>query len=116
MFSLVIPKLISYNVTKIRIYAEGMKKMNAGIVKEAEIASSRLSYRIFENDDKFGIASYGIQVSTQLFGGHEIEEVPDITSDIVQANDLFSLLVDNAVLPSTLKEIVYEYISLKYII
>jgi hypothetical protein len=90
--------------------------MNTNIIKEADIASSRLSYRIFASNDKYGITTYGIQVSTQLFGCEETEVIPDITSDIVQAYDLFYLLVDNAVLPSTLKEIVYEYVSLKYII
>ncbi|MCL2055385.1 MAG: DUF6514 family protein [Oscillospiraceae bacterium] len=82
------------------------------LLKELSTAQGRLTYGLTES--KLGnVPTFGITVSTTLFGGEETALVEHITADYDFAEKFFYLLADNTVLPSTLKEIAEEYISAK---
>ena len=79
-------------------------------MKELSIAQGRITYYLTETNID-GEQTYGIKVATTLFGGLETEHIKNITSNYDYTEELFYLLADNTVLPSTLREVVEEYIS-----
>ncbi len=83
------------------------------IVTKAETAKGKVVYTLFrepsansENKD-----TYGIAVRSELFGEPEEASVKDITTQREPAEKLLFTLADNLVLPSTLGEVVEEYVS-----
>lgn len=83
-------------------------------VTEMTIAGGRLIYRLTEENNDMSVKSYGISISTTLFGAEETEAVKDISTEKSFVETLMSVLADNIVLPSTLKEIVGDYVAAKY--
>lgn len=79
------------------------------IVKTATLAGGRLVYQTFKNMQS-GITVYGIKISSTLFSAPEEHIVSDVTVNPDTINILFDLCVENAVLPSTLQDIVEDFI------
>ncbi len=84
-------------------------------VNTVETAKGKLTYTVF-SEETDGSEHYGIAVSSGIFGETETAAVHDITTDIGFAEELVFLLADNLVLPSTLSEVVQEYIAEKFTI
>lgn len=79
-------------------------------VKRIETAKGKLIYVIFSTTVN-GKIEYGIQVTSKIFESTEIASVSRITSDLEFAEKLLALLADNLVLPSTLSEVVEDYVA-----
>ena len=79
-------------------------------INTIETANGKLLYTLFSEEAE-GTERYGITAMSKIFGDEESATVKDITSDIVSAERLACLLADNIVLPSTLSEVVEEYIA-----
>lgn len=83
------------------------------IINTAETARGKLLYTLYAEDNG-GSERYRISVLSKIFGEVESASVSDITSDPAFAQELLFILADNLVLPSTLSEVVEEYISSRY--
>jgi len=83
------------------------------VISKVETARGRVTYTLFSEPIN-NTAMYGIDVSSKLFGSPETASVRDITADCAFAEKLLYLLADNLVLPSTLGEVVEEYISASF--
>lgn len=79
-------------------------------VKRIETAKGKVIYVIFSTTVN-GKIEYGIQVTSKIFESTEIASVSRITSDLEFAEKLLALLADNLVLPSTLSEVVEDYVA-----
>ncbi len=80
------------------------------IIKEITSAQNRLVYRLTSTVID-SITAYGIMVTTTLFGDEETEYIEFVTADLDFGEKLLGILADNTVLPSTLKEVVSEFIA-----
>lgn len=80
------------------------------IIEKVEAAKNKVTYTLFSESADSGV-TYGISVRSELFGEPEEASVKDITSEHSFAEKLLFTLADNLVLPSTLDEIVEEYIA-----
>ena len=86
-------------------------------INQLSIGNSKLVYRLIKNTKSIdGQVNdvYGIEVESSLFSDKEIARVEDVTTKIDLAKELFEIIVDNAVLPSSLKDIVEDFIVKKY--
>ncbi len=83
------------------------------IIEKIESAKGRVTYTLFSEPSN-NMAAYGINVCTELFGESETASIRDITSDSAFAKKLLYLLADNLVLPSTLDEVVEEYLAASF--
>lgn len=83
------------------------------IIEKIESAKGRVTYTLFSEPEN-NIIVYGIDVCTELFGEAETASIRDITSDGTFAKKLLYLLADNLVLPSTLDEVVEEYLAASF--
>lgn len=82
------------------------------IVTRAETAKGKVVYTLFSEPSADSEKdTYGITVRSELFGEPEEASVKDITTRREQAEKLLFVLADNLVLPSTLGEIIEEYVS-----
>lgn len=79
-------------------------------IREESLGGDALMYRLYSVVNEDG-TSYGIEVKTSLFGDEHCTKVDDITTRREIAEDLFEMLVRNLVLPSTLKDIVEDYVQ-----
>ncbi len=75
-----------------------------------EAARGKITYTLF-CDAAGGTSSYGITVRSEIFGDVEESTVKDISSEKDFSQKLLFVLADNLVLPSTLDEVVEEYIA-----
>lgn len=80
-------------------------------LKTITTAQNRLCYFLTESTRDDGSVSYGVRVTTTLFGSSEEASVEDITSDKQFAERFVDLLADNLVLPSTLSEVAEEFVA-----
>lgn len=78
-----------------------------------EAAKGKLVYTLF-SEEQNGSEVYGITVVSSIFGDEETATVRDMTSELPFAERLIAVLADNVVLPSTLKEVVEEYVTAAY--
>ena len=81
------------------------------LLKEISLSQGRLTYGLTEMSLST-IPTYGIEAATTLFGEKEAEQIRHITTDREFAEKLLYTLADNTVLPSTLKEVVEEYVTI----
>lgn len=82
------------------------------IVTKAETAKGKVVYTLFSEPSADAEKdTYGIAVRSELFGEPEEASVKDITTQREPAEKLLFTLADNLVLPSTLGEVVEEYVS-----
>lgn len=81
------------------------------IVTTVEAARGKIRYILFRDSTESGMYSYGITVSSEIFGDAEESTVKDISSEKEFTLKLLFLLADNLVLPSTLDEVVEEYLA-----
>ena len=79
-------------------------------IKRYEIAGGRLCYELVESISE-GYVCFGVKVSTTLFGETETAYVEDVSCIYEKAEQFFDIIVDNAVLPCTLKDIAEDYVS-----
>ncbi len=79
-------------------------------ISTVETANGKLVYTLFSEPAEDS-ERYGITVLSRIFGDTETATVRDITADCGSAEKLMFLLADNTVLPSTLSEVVEEYVS-----
>lgn len=87
------------------------------IVNELSVGNSKLVYRLIKNTKSIdGEVNdvYGIEVECSLFGSREISRVEDVTTKLDLATELFEVIADNAVLPSSLKDIIEDFIVKNY--
>lgn len=82
-------------------------------IKEVKMANDKILYKLVCGD-KFDKVSYGIEVYYGNDGKIEKKSVPNITTDFNQINEIYNIVIENCVLPSTLEEVIGEYISIKY--
>lgn len=82
-------------------------------VNSIETAKGKLNYTLFSEENN-GTETYGITVMSSVFGENESSTVKDITSDREFAEKIMYVLADNLVLPSTLSEIVEEYVAAEF--
>ncbi len=80
------------------------------IINEISTASNRINYKLFTTETD-NIIQYGMIISTTLFGAEESDCVKDITTDKELAERMLYTFADNTVLPSTMREIIEEYIN-----
>lgn len=80
------------------------------IITKVEVARGKITYTLFCEAVR-GTSSYGITVRSEIFGDVEESTVKDISSEKDFSQKLLFLLADNLVLPSTLDEVVEEYIA-----
>jgi hypothetical protein len=83
--------------------------INMEIIRSHTLAQGRLTYQMFKSMET-GIAVYGMKILSTLFEKTEEHVVSDITVDAVAANRLFDLCVEHSVLPSSLQDIVEDFI------
>lgn len=81
------------------------------VLKEINIAQDRLCYCLTESVREDGSVTYGVEVTTTLFGAPEVSAVDDISPDRQFAEKFLNMLADNLVLPSTLKEVAEEFVA-----
>lgn len=82
------------------------------IVTKTETAKGKVVYTLFSEPSADPEKdTYGIAVRSELFGEPEEAAVKDITTQRESAEKLLFTLADNLVLPSTLGEVVEEYVS-----
>lgn len=82
-------------------------------IKTFEEAKGKLKYEFFvENIDN--TEHYGISVTSSIFGDPETASVRDITTEAELAEEIFGMIADNFVLPSTLPEIVEELVTAEF--
>lgn len=82
-------------------------------INTIETAKGKLLYTLF-SEESDGTERYGITAMSKIFGDEETATVRDITTDHISAEKLAVLLADNLVLPSTLSEVVEEYIAAEF--
>ena len=82
-------------------------------VNSIETAKGKLNYTLFSEENN-GTETYGITIMSSVFGENESSTVKDITSDREFAEKIMYVLADNLVLPSTLSEIVEEYVAAEF--
>ncbi|HOV40905.1 MAG TPA: DUF6514 family protein [Oscillospiraceae bacterium] len=90
---------------------------SAETVREAVLGGGHLIYSLIKSDaliDGKHACVYGVKIFSSLFSQNEVEVVKDISSNFETANELFDMLVDNIVLPCTLKDIAYDFLVSKY--
>lgn len=80
-------------------------------LKNITTAQDRLCYSLTESVHENGRISYGVKVTTTLFGSSEVAAVEDISSEKQIVEKFLELLADNLVLPSTLEEIAEDYVA-----
>lgn len=80
-------------------------------LKTISTAQNRLCYNLTESVRDDGSISYGVNVTTTLFGTSEEAAVEDISSDRQIVEKFVDLLADNLVLPSTLTEVAEEFVA-----
>ena len=80
-------------------------------LKTITTAQNRLCYSLTESTRNDGSISYGVKVTTTLFGSAEEASVEDISSDRELVERFAELLADNLVLPSTLVEVSEEFVA-----
>ena len=80
-------------------------------LKTIATAQNRLCYSLTESVRDDGSISYGVNVTTTLFGTSEEAAVEDISSDRQIVEKFVDLLADNLVLPSTLTEVAEEFVA-----
>lgn len=83
-------------------------------LKEINVARNRLCYCLTENKRDDGSVSYGVRITTTLFGETETAAVEDLSSDKQLTERFLELAADNLVLPSTLTEVAEDYIAALY--
>lgn len=87
------------------------------IIKELSVGNSKLVYRLIKNTKSIdGQVNdvYGIEVESSLFDNLEIARVEDVTTKLDFAQELLEIIADNAVLPTSLKDIIEDFIVKKY--
>lgn len=82
-------------------------------INTTETARGKLRYTLFSEEIQGG-ERYGITIMSKIFGDEESATVRDITSKHSFADRLAFILADNLVLPSTLSEVVEEYIAAEF--
>lgn len=93
------------------------KTNNEKIISELSVGNSKLKYRLIKNTRSIdGQVNdvYGIEVESSLFDNLEIARVEDVTTKLEFAQELLETIADNAVLPTSLKEIIEDFIVEKY--
>lgn len=80
------------------------------IMNEVTVAQGRLVYRQTESVVE-SVTAYGIMISTTLFGNEETEHIEFISTDSEFVSNLLYILADNTVLPSTMVEIIADYVA-----
>ncbi len=95
-----------------------MERCNSeDVVCEQNVGNSKLIYRLIRTVSTIEgkeYQVYGVKVICNLFGRQETEFIADVTTEYKFALELFNVIVDNAVLPSTLRDIVEDLIVKKY--
>lgn len=82
-------------------------------LKTLETAKGKLTYSLF-CEDMDGVPHYGVSVASSLFSDGETASVRDVTTELPFAEKILALLADNAVLPSTLSEVIEECIAAEF--
>lgn len=100
---------------KIKKMREKTKERNLKMknVKTLETAKGKLTYSLF-CEDMDGVPHYGVSVVSSVFSDGETASVRDITTELPFAERLLALLADNAVLPSTLSEVIEECVAAEF--
>jgi hypothetical protein len=83
--------------------------MDMEITKQATLAGGRLIYRTFKTFEH-GITVFGISVTSNLFETPEEDIISDVTVSEATIDRLFDLCVEHSVLPSSLRDIVEDFI------
>ncbi len=86
-------------------------------VRETVLGGGHLIYSLIKSDaliDGKHACVYGVKICSSLFTPNEVETIKDVSSNFETANELFDMLVDNIVLPCTLKDITYDFLVSKY--
>jgi hypothetical protein len=79
------------------------------VMLSQNLAQGRLTYQTLKTDE-LGVKVFGIKIISRLFDSLEEEIVTNVTVDEGEINKLFDLCVRNVVLPSTLRDIVEDFI------
>lgn len=80
-------------------------------LKTISTAQNRLCYSLTESSREDGSISYGVRVTTTLFGSPEEASVEDVSSEKQLAEKFVDMLADNLVLPSTLSEVAEDFVA-----
>lgn len=91
-----------------------IKELPAEILKEDVIAGGRVSYRMLKSEsfcDGNPRDVYGIEVVSSLFDGRESALLMDISTDYDCVKNLYDMVVENLVMPCTLKDITEDYLE-----
>lgn len=89
-------------------------QMHRDLIKIYKIAGEKLIYQLFSDETEIeneNVKVYGIRITSKLYDVEETSEVSDITSRYEFAQEIFDMLIENAVLPCTLKDIIIDLIS-----
>lgn len=84
------------------------------VLRKEVVGNSRLSYTLFKRSvlvENHQVCLYGIEINSTLFGDEEIGTIEDVSTDFELMTNLFELLMENLVLPSTMKDIIHDYIA-----
>jgi hypothetical protein len=79
------------------------------IIRSESYAQGRLTYEIVKTFE-MGVPTFGIKIVSDLFGRREEHFVTNITLEESVITALYELCTKNTVLPSTLREIVEDFI------
>lgn len=83
------------------------------VITQVETARGKVVYALF-SETKDGTLRYGIKVRSELFRTADEASVEDITSEFSFAERLLFMLADNLVLPSTVDEVIEEYLAASF--
>ncbi|MDR0943984.1 MAG: DUF6514 family protein [Ruminococcus sp.] len=79
------------------------------IVRSERAAMGKIEYKVVKNIE-MGVDVYGIKIESNLFDRPEEATVSSVTVSPEKINRLFDLCIEHTVLPSTLQDIVEDFI------
>lgn len=87
------------------------------VVETLSLANNKLEYTLFQSKcqiEDITAVCFGIKVVSTLFGQTETVKIPDITTKYDIAKELFDLLSENLVTPVCAKDIISDFLVMKY--
>lgn len=97
-----------------RIYVRFYQGITGGNFEGRRYCGGRVSYRMLKSEsfcDGNPRDVYGIEVVSSLFDGRESALLMDISTDYDCVKNLYDMVVENLVMPCTLKDITEDYLE-----
>lgn len=84
------------------------------LIRQEVIAQGKLKYEMYRTEmriDGHVTTMYGLGIESTLFKEPDCCVIRDVSSNYEKVESLFNIIIENVVLPCTLKDIIIDYIS-----